>query len=259
MLLIVFFILKPYVISYDSVLLFTGGLGSGKSLLSSEYALKLLRKNRAKVFWHNIKPWNWRRKWPKPRLYSSLPFRVSRWEWAERLTPDILLLQRSIVPRSVCYLDELDSFANQFDYKSANILGAFNEFCRLYRHYTLGGYLVCNTQSSDNCVLQIRRRINTCYNLLHFRKWFWLFYTVRIRDISLSEEIKTVESGNTEDNMRVKFGLLPIFGRHYDTYCYSGRYISVPPADDNQYSRFKTNVLLDCPKVKLDSRTAKVD
>lgn len=252
---------KPYIISYDTVLLFTGGLGSGKSLLSSEYALRLLRKNRFKVLLHNLKPWNWKKskRWPKPLLYSSIPFLVSRRESALQLTPDHLLLQKKIVPRSVCFLDELDSFANQFDYKLANILDNFNEFCRLYRHYTKGGYLVTNTQASDNCVLQIRRRINTCYNLMHFKRWLFLFYTVRIRNISLSEELKTVEEGNTEDNMRIKFGLVPIFCRHYDTYCYSGRYDTVPYFPEKQYRRLKTNVLLTCPKVKCKTKTKKDD
>lgn len=256
---ILFFILRPYIIHYDTVLLFTGGLGSGKSLLSSEYALKLLRKNRLKVLLHNIKPWNWRKKWPKPQLYSSIPFRVSRREWAIRLTPEHLLLQEAIVPRSVCYLDELDSFANQFDFKLDNILNSFNEFCRLYRHYTRGGYLVTNTQASDNCVLQIRRRINTCLNLMHFKKWLWIIYTVRIRNISLSEELKTVEEQNAEDNMRLKIGFLPIFMRHYDTYCYAGRYATVPQCPEERYTRLQTNVLIQCPRDYKESLTTKED
>ena len=256
---IIYFIVKPYVISYDTVLLFTGGLGSGKSLLSSQYALRLLRKNRWKVRFHNFNPKNIRNKWPKPMLYSSIPFKVSKKESAYRLTADHLLLRKAIVPRSVCFLDELDSFANQFDFKLDNILDNFNEYCRLYRHYTKGGYLVTNTQASDNCVLQIRRRINTCLNLMHFKKWFFLFYSVKIRNISLSEELKTIEEGNTEDNMSTKFGILPLFFRHYDTYCYSGRYDTVPFCDEEVYARLKTNVLLTCPRKKVTSLTNKED
>ena len=251
-------IVKPYIISYDTVLLFTGGLGSGKSLISSEFAVKLLRKNRLKVWFYNIKPWH-RKKKEKPMLYSSIPFRVSRKEWALKLTPEHLLCRAHINEKSVCYLDELDSFANQFDFKLDNILDNFNEFCRLYRHYTKGGYLVTNTQASDNCVLQIRRRINTCYNLMHFKKWFWIFYTVKIRNISLSEEIKTVEENHKENNMSTKFGILPLFIRHYDTYCYSNRYNSVPQKGETKYKKLKTNVLLECPKKKVKALTTNVD
>lgn len=251
--------LKPYIIHYDTVLLFTGGLGSGKSLLSSEYALKLLRKNRFKVWLHNLMPWNWHKKKPRPLLYSSIPFRVSRKEWAIRLTPDHLLLQKAMVEKSVCYLDELDSFANQFDFKLDPILNNFNEYCRLFRHYTRGGYLVTNTQASDNCVLQIRRRINTCLNLMHFKKHFWIFYTVKIRNISLTEELKTVEEGQAEDNMDTKFGILPIFCRHYDTYCYSDRYATVPFEAEERYTQLKTNVLIECPRTAPESKTNKTD
>lgn len=259
--LLVFWFVKPYIISYDTVLLFTGGLGSGKSLLSSEYALRLLKKNRFKVWWHNLMPWNWQKEkqYARPLLYSSIPFRVSRKEWAIQLTPDHLLLQKYIVPRSVCYLDELDSFANQFDFKLDPILNNFNEFCRLYRHYTRGGYLVTNTQASDNCVLQIRRRINTCFNLMQFKKWFFIFYTVKIRNISLSEELKTVEEGNVEDNMCIKFGILPVFLRHYDTYCYSDRFVTVPVGEERTYFRLKTNVLIECPKKVPETKTKKTD
>lgn len=261
--LLVFFLLwwwiKPYVISHDTVILFTGGLGSGKSLCSSEQALICLRKNRFKVWLYNLMPWHWRKKRPMPMLYSSIPFRVSRKEWALRLTPEHLLLQKRIIDRSVCYLDEIDSFANQFDFKLDPILNNFNEYVRLFRHYTKGGYLVCNTQASDNCVLQIRRRINTCLNLMHFKKHFWIFYSVQIRNISLSEDIKTVEEGNAEDNMRTKIGVLPIFCRHYDTYCYSERYDTVPFETEEMYTRLKTNVLLTCPRIAPESKTKKTD
>lgn len=255
--LLIIFIVKPYIIHYDTVIAFTGGLGSGKSLVSTQWALKLLRKNRAKVFFYNLRHPLHKR--PRPMLYSSIPFRISRKEWAIQLTPEHLLLQRSIIPRSVTFIDEIDSWASQFDFKLPNIITVFNEFCRLYRHYTQGGYIVCNTQSSDNLVLQIRRRLNTVMNLMHFKKWFFLFYTVKVRNINLSEEIKTVDEENAEDNMSTLFGLLPVFCRHYDTYCYSGRYSTVPSAPEGVYNRLKTNILIECPRQTLKALTKTVD
>ena len=44
--IIIFFIIKPYFIKYDTIIAFTGGLGSGKTYLSVKYALRLLRINR---------------------------------------------------------------------------------------------------------------------------------------------------------------------------------------------------------------------
>ena len=245
-LIIVWFIVKPYFIHYDTVLSFTGGLGSGKSLISTEMAVKLLRKNRIKVMWHNIR--HPKKKIARPLLFSSIPLRISRKEWALQLLPEHLLLLKQLPEKCVVFIDEIDSFASQFDFKLPNIIENFNEFARFFRHYTKGGYLVCNTQSTDNLVLQIRRRMNTVFNLMHFKKWVFIFYTVKIRNISLSEDIKTIEQEDTEDNMSTYFGMLPIFLRRYDTYCYSGRYVTVPKGEERVYMALKTNTVMDCPK-----------
>lgn len=52
---IAWFIIKPYIMSYDTVVSFTGGLGSGKSLISTQTAVKLLKKNRWKVRFYNLR------------------------------------------------------------------------------------------------------------------------------------------------------------------------------------------------------------
>lgn len=246
-------IIHPYIINYDTVIAFTGGLGSGKSLLSTQYAIRLLRKNRLKVFWYNVR--HPKRKIEKPVLYSSIPLRVSRKEWAYQLQPQHLLLTAKLPEKCVVFLDEIDSFASQFDYKEPNIIDNFDQWCRFFRHYTKGGYLVCNTQCTENIVLQVRRRINTVFNTIHFKKYLWLFYTVKIRNISISEEIKTIETDCVEDNYRTLFGILPVFCKRYDTYCYSERYSTVPKQTEIVYNKLKTNRFIKNPKDRL---TAKV-
>lgn len=256
-LLIVIFIIKPYFIHYDTVLCFTGGLGSGKSLISTQMAVKLLKKNRMKVLWYNL--WHRKNKKSKPMLYSSIPLRIRRKEWALQLRPEHLILQEKLPERCVVFLDEIDSFASQFQFKEPNIIQNFDEFCRFFRHYTKGGYLVCNTQCTDNLVLQVRRRMNTVFNLMHFKKWFWVFYTVKVRNISISEEIKTIETEDVEDNMSTLFGFLPIFCRRYDTYCYSGRYETVPCAQEYTFKRLKTNKVIKSPTDKRNPLTTNED
>lgn len=254
---IIIFVMKPYIMSYDTIISYTGGLGSGKSLISTQMAIRLLRKNRWKVRFHNLR--HPKKKIAKPILFSSIPLRVSRSEWAYQLTAEHLTLQAKLPEKCVVFLDEIDSFANQFDYKQPNIIDNFDEFCRFFRHYTKGGYLVCNTQATDNIVLQIRRRINSVFNLMHFKKHFFIFYTVKIRNISIGEEIKTIEEGHKEENMDTLFGILPVFCRRYDTYCYSGRYESVPVRDTFTYWRLKTNKVIKCPKDRVKSQTTDKD
>ena len=241
---------KSYIRKYDTVVAYTGGLGSGKSMLSTETAIKLLRRNRRKVARHNFR--HPRHKKPKPLLYSNIPIRVSKKEWSQLLTADHLLLRDRIREKSVVYIDEVGSFANQFQFKDTNIQ-TFDEFVRFFRHYTKGGYLVVNDQCSENIVLQIRRRINTVFNLMHFRAWFGLFYTVRCRNMSVSEEIKTIEEQNTEDNTKLVFGFLQPKWR-YDTWCYSERYNSVPTVSEKTHTALKTNTVLRLPKKALEPR-----
>ena len=251
---------KPYLIHYDTVILFTGGLGSGKSLVSSGIALKLLKRNRLKVWWYNLMPWH-REKKPKPQMYSSIPFRISRKEWATQLTASHMLMTAKISPMSVVFVDEISLFLDQMTIKfpaSENV----EEFATLFRHYTKGGYLVMNTQNSNKVNFHFRYCVNEALNLMHFKKWlpfFPVFYTVRVRNISLADDIKTIEQGNKEDNMRLMFGLMPLLLRHYDTYCFSDRYRTVPTRSEKIYSKLKTCKLLKCPSTKVSSCTTNVD
>ena len=231
---------KLYSLStYDTVVAFTGGLGSGKSFLSVKTALKLLKRKRREVRWHNF--WHKQKK-PRPLLYSSIPIKISRKENSTLLTGEHLTLQQHLVLNSVVLLDEVGGFCSQFDYRVDNS-EMFEEFVRFFRHY-VQGYLVVNDQCSENIVLQVRRRLNTVYNLMCFRKrFFGLFYTVKVRNISVSEEIKTIEEENTEDNMRTLLGLMP-WTRHYDTHCYSERYNYVPIEKDVEHVKMKTNKII---------------
>lgn len=241
--------------TYDTVVAFTGGLGSGKSFLSVQMAIRLLKRKRREVWWHNL----FHKKDPleKPLLYSSIPVRVSKKEMATVLTDDHLLLQKHIVKNSVLLLDEIGGYCSQFDYRVVNS-EVFDEFVRFFRHY-VQGYLVCNDQCSENIVLHVRRRLNTVYNLMGFRKWFFFFYTVKVRNISVSEEIKTIEEQDTEDNMTTLFGLLPFF-RRYDTHCYAHRYDRVQTLPETVHDKLTTDRVLRMSKgkvVTIDQRIEK--
>ena len=266
--LILFFILKPYFIKYDTIICFTGGLGSGKSFNSSNVAVNLLKRMRFKIWIYNHLPWNRKRKKERPQLYSNIPVRIGFFENARVLKDEHLLLQERLPEKSIVYIDEIDQFANQLEFRNPNLArlkdgsgGAFDEFCRFFRHYTKGGYLVINTQCSDNIVLNVRRRFNTFFNLFHFRAWgiplIWpnIIYSCKIRNMSLSEDVKVIEEGNTEDNMRNLIGFFPLF-RRYDTYCYSERYATVPDRQGClRWHRMKLNEMIVCPATVKHAKT----
>lgn len=316
LLLIIFLFIWIYFyrVKYDTLVAFSGSMGSGKDVNSVAIGISLLNKNRRKV--NRSNRWLWltnvfrdpdkrKSKAPIPILYSNYPIRIriTKWRWttflfnrywnmyrinydgrqlykcneyvskqkfkelkidksfikgycefSTEVKPSHLLLQRAQIAKSVTIITEFGTFANQFEYNYPNVQGGLTEYCRLYRHYTKGGYLVINDQASSNIVKPIRCRISTIYNLMHFKKWFFIFYTVKIRDISIAEEITTVEENNTEDNMRTKFGILPI-GK-YDTYCYSDRYNSVPFAEENIFKQYKQNNLMRVSKKYIEPKTS---
>lgn len=248
--------------TYDTVVAFTGGLGSGKSFMSVKMARQLLRRNRRRVIIHNIL--HPREKWERPKMYSSIPVRVKKKEMATILTDNHLLLQERLVPRSVVFIDEIGGYCSQFDYRATNT-DIFDEFVRFFRHYSQGGYLVVNDQCSENIVLQVRRRLNTVYNLMGFRIWpsryLPILYTVKVRNITVSEEIKTIEEQDTEDNMTTYAGIMPRF-RTYDTYCYSHRYDRVKVQNDVLHKALKQDKILRISKVRresLDNKIKRID
>lgn len=208
----------------DTIVAFTGGLGSGKTYFSVQTAIKSLTIERLRWWVYKIlKP---KEKALKPMLYSSIPIRISKKEMSCVLTPEILLLQEPIPEYSIVLIDEIGGFCSQFDYQIKNV-EYFDDFVRYFRHY-IGGKLIVNDQCSENILLQVRRRINTVYNLMRCRMWGIpfgrkFFASVRVRNISISEEIKTIEEGHTEDDHDIAISLVP-WHRRYATRCYKVRY-----------------------------------
>lgn len=260
----------------EPITAFTGGLGSGKSMLSTQLAIKLYRKNLGKF---NRKKWLngvtncfvfWKKRdfnHEKPRLYSNIPLKLGKNEYSYQLNKEILLLQERIPLGSVVYLDEIGAFANQFDWTQSNVVHVFDEFVRFFRHYCsnsklkIQAYMVVNDQCSENINLVIRRRLNTIHNLSNFVCiWFLAFYYERM--INISEEIKTIDlkqqetQADTQDNANFRIKIL-FNKKAYDTYCYRHRYDSVPGMEHNTYTQLTTNNVLRCPKDKEKKFVAK--
>lgn len=286
-LVILFFIIKPYFIKYDTVVAYTGGLGSGKSFMSTLTARRELRKNRLKTFFYNIKQRILRRPTlERPLLYSSIPIQISKHEMSTVLNADMLTLQEGFVKGSVVFIDEVDVFANQFAFGNHNVIecqskkdikakqdgsedfdsGLFDEEIRLFRHlYSSPACeckLICNTQATSNITTIIRRRMNTVYVLSRFRKWklpilswFIVPFTVEVRNITITDEITNTSEGNTEDNMCIHFGIMPRRSL-YDTHCYKHRADTIPVKKmPKKWAKLTTERLLKCPIDKLKNKS----
>lgn len=276
-----------YFVSVDNTLMLSGAPGTGKTNEGVKWALKLYRINKSKVRSKNRKIW-FRNLFKKekydylemPRLYSDIPIRIGKWrrrkynklieqlmidtglersfllnnvsrtKFCFRLKGEHIMNQERLAKRSVLFATELGKLVSQYDWNNENVQVHVNDFIGMWRQYSEGGYFVCDDQSTDNVAVQIRRRIGTVINMLHFRK-FWKIYWVKMRNLTISEEVKAVSDESAEDSMRWKVGLFPLFHRNYDTYAYSKRYDSVPEGDDLIYTTYKTNELIKLPKTTI--------
>ena len=262
--IVIYKIIKPYTIPLqDTVIAFTGGLGAGKTYMSVKCAVTCYKRAvwgwRLDHIFHPIKV----KTMPKPQIYSSIPIKLKRKGkkgkngkpdeiiFSYELTPQILLLQERIHPRSVILIDEIGSFMNQHEFKAVN-WEHLDEFVRLFRHYTLGGKLIVNDQCSENIVLHIRRRLNTVYNLMRWRKAPLIpICWMKCRHITVSEEMKTViNDQHVETDMQTVISLMPLH-RLYDTYCYSRRYQRLPEHVPTPYTEMKRDTLLKNPGYRL--------
>lgn len=268
-------LIRPYIIKHDTTILFTGGLGSGKTLESVKRAMVLIRKNRFfKYYWpnfkakriinpirrcknkHTEKKYNklvnlkrinqaneYIKKHPqlpmlemakKPLLYSNIPIHFRshlfgfKKEWATQLEIDHLVLIKEINEYSVVLIDEFPQLLSQFEWDLEIVQTHINEFITFFRHY-IGGHLIINAQSPDEIECHVRRKLNIGIWCFDFHAWpapfLPLFYTNRMCDFMLSDNVQTMSTTYVEDNTRIHFGLFP--RKAYDSRCYKPRYKEV--------------------------------
>lgn len=213
-----------------------------------KYNLNKKHKKIKKIY--DLKP-----KHKMPMLYTNIPvhFKKHMWfwcherEWSQVFKASHMLCLEEIIEYSVVAIDEFPQFINQFNWNNELIQKNVNEFITFFRHY-VGGYLIINAQSIDEVVCQVRRKLNQATWCFDFKKWGWpipLFYTVRMCDIQLSDEITTISTTFIEDNTRLHFGLFPP-RKTYDSRCYSVRYKNIykPFTKKDMFESLKTSKVL---------------
>lgn len=271
--LIIYIMLKPYFVKYDTTLLFTGGLGTGKTLNAVKTGRRIYKKTLASIKWQNfwIRQFNKIRNkhnrkidkyinkgvskkhvkyWPlveeheKPRFITNIPVCLKKGKnpvWSTVLTKDMLLLHQRIPEYSVVLLDELPQLINQFNWNIEEVQHNVNEFATFFRHY-IGGKLIMTAQADSEIVKQIRSKMNTYYHLSNFRKFLWFFYKCDICQFVASEIVDNVSMGFYEDNTKTIYGTL--FKKLYDSRCYSPRYEILPNCNYFTWTQYKTKTII---------------
>lgn len=202
----------------------------------------------------------------KPMVYSNIPMHFKshlfgrKYEWSLELKASHILCLEKQIEFSITFIDEMPQFINQFNWNQDLIQKNVNEYITYFRHY-IGGYFIVTAQAVDDIVVQIRRKLNQATWCFNFRKWGWpkpLFYTVRMCDIQLSDQVTNISTTYIEDNTKLHFGLFP-WRKDYDPRCYSERYLNIFNKGENKpkHKRLKINKVLRLVKYTspLDDNT----
>lgn len=261
--LILYVWLKPYFIKYDTTLLFTGGLGTGKTLNGVKTGLKIYKKTLFNIKFqnwrtkqinkivkfhnnkkHKRKEWQIREYQELPRFITNIPVKIKggrHEKWSNVLTKEMLLLKERIPEYSVVLIDETPQLINQFNWNIPEVQYNVNEIMTFYRHY-VGGKLILTAQADSEIVKQIRSKMNTYYHLSNFRKFLFFFYKCDICQFIASEIVDNVSAGFYEDNTKTIYGTL--FRKHYDSRCYSIRYEKLKDGQYLRWGQFKTKKVI---------------
>lgn len=241
-------ILKPYFLRYDTTILFTGGLGSGKSLNSVKLGVTLYRKTLMKWKIKKIlkKVFKKIQLGEKPLLFSNIPIVVGKKRgkpvYCSVLTKEILTLKVRIPEYSVVVIDEMPLLVNQFNWNEKEVKYNLCEFIALFRHY-VGGYLVCNGQAESEIVKQVRAKLNSGFWCFDFQKFLFIFYRYKVIHYMISENNTVNTTDFIEDKTKYTYGILP--RGLYSSRAYRYRYLNLDlPSKFLTFDKLTTNVIV---------------
>lgn len=238
LLLILFLFLKAkyfHSVSKENAMIYTGGIGAGKTYVSVRIAIKRYKESYRKYWFRryvlrckNLVP---------PAFYSTIPVRYRptifhRPRFSKFLTKPILLMQEEIPLYSIMLIDEIEllisQFLIEFDGKSD-----MEQFITLYRQATKGGTIILNTQSINKCNHIVRYCLNSGFilnKLFSFRVPFTQFSiycgTASKVDVTTKKSELEIDEEGYMFHEPPKIVLFFQSEKHYDTYAYYNYYIS---------------------------------
>lgn len=238
-----------------NVVFVDGSLGTGKTFYSVYLAIRLYKRALRRA---HFRRWvlrylfnfgRFKGKWEQveePRLYSNIKLRN-----IEHIvvTKDLLFRKNfRFAYKSVLLLDEFSLVADQMLYKNHEINERLSEFFKLFRHETQGGYLVFNSQTTQDLHFSAKYVLSD-YLYIHSRFKIPFFSVLRMQECGYSADggIQTIAKDDIESTLR--YVLVPSrYYRYFDTYCYSIFTDCLPVYQEVKYfdkhSRIKSDMLV---------------
>ena len=227
--MILFFTWKLFKIpKLDCMTLVTGGIKTGKSMLSVWLALRVykrqLRHWKVKCFF--IKLINvFKRKMPltfpeEPLLYSNV--KLAGVKYVE-LTDELILRQKRFNYKSVVLVQEASLLADSMYTSNLEDNERLLLLNKLIGHETRGGYIFYDTQSVQDCHYSVKRCLNSLLYIHHNIK-IPFFCILAVREMAYSADdnlgIRNEFDSDVEDTMQLIIVPKRIW-KYYDCYTYS--------------------------------------
>lgn len=220
------------ILKVPSVCLITGGVKTGKSLLSVQQSIKEYKSIHRKWWFvtHILK-----KDVEEPLYYTnvSISFGSLKSKKPHRLDKNIVQLELSHLLRmekfnykSVIYIQECSLMADNMDFNNKERNVDLSLFAKLIAHETRGGKLYLDTQS----VLDIHysfKRVSSTYLFIEKNLNLLLFHVLYVREMINTEN--GVNSFNDDVETTTRKVLIPFWYHHkYDRYEYSYLTDSLP-------------------------------
>lgn len=219
--LLLWFLWQLKIPKCGNMVLTTGGVKTGKTMLSVHLAIRTLRKQRMKVRFQNFMTKLFRLKKPlkdMPLLYSNIPLSVPY----VPITQDLLERRARFVYGSVIYVCESSLVADSMSYKDDFVNEQLLLLNKLIAHETKGGYLFYDTQAIGDNHYAIKRCLSTYFYIHHSIKWVPFFVIAYVRELKYSDDNSAVNTFDEDVEETLKMVLVPKkVWKIYDCYCYS--------------------------------------
>ena len=260
--LIVLFIIfrRSKKMSFDSIVMINGCVGSGKSLLSVKIACSSINKAHG-IWWRRThiysKIFRKMKNEEEPLLYSNIPVKS---KFYVPLDNDILRRKKRMNYHSVMLIDESSLIATSLDYKDKDLSEDLSLFLKLVRHSVRGSYrnllgsypnVVINTQSKNDNHYAFDRCINQVLFLTKSMN-IPFFKVVWCRDLLLIDSVQNEFDDDIKESLATRWYLIPKkFFKKYDSFAYE--FLTRDKEVVNQIEDYKNVIIKGIEKFYIPS------
>lgn len=257
---IIFFMIFSHIkrLTYGNLTLVSGGVKTGKTMMSVWLLKKTYRKQLRKWRWKCLTAKLKKQALPeKPLIYSNMPLAL---EYCP-LTLDLIVGHERFRYGSVVYFNEMSLIAGSKDIRDEDLNDFLLQFFKLCAHETHGGYFFIDTQSPQDMHYTLKRSLSTYYFIIR-KVRLPFFNLVWLRENLLVDGENTVAVDTMQDpqdnvlegGKKQYFLLLPhSVWKLYDQYAYSVLTDHLPVAETTERPKrkdLKIRQLIRCRDLK---------